>query len=186
MQGDRDESLLWAAEEALRAGAAPLVVAELLAAGATGALVGIGGDVRVQGLAPQEGGWSVGVADLHDDRVDRCRLRLTAGGVATSGTLRRAWTAADGRSVHHLLDPVTGAPPVHPVADSAIEATVVAGTAAWAEVWTKAVLVRGPRVALPLLDAHGLAARAVLADGSERCNDTWAAYAVAGSEEERP
>lgn len=30
VQGDRDESLLWAAEEALRSGAAPLVVAELL------------------------------------------------------------------------------------------------------------------------------------------------------------
>jgi protein ImuA len=31
VQADRDENLLWAAEEALRAGAAPLVVAELLA-----------------------------------------------------------------------------------------------------------------------------------------------------------
>lgn len=32
VQADRDESLLWAAEEALRAGAAPLVLAELLTA----------------------------------------------------------------------------------------------------------------------------------------------------------
>ena len=31
VQADRDENLLWAAEEALRSGAAPLVVAELLA-----------------------------------------------------------------------------------------------------------------------------------------------------------
>jgi thiamine biosynthesis lipoprotein len=165
--------------------AADLVVAELLAAGAVGALVSIGGDVCVQGLAPQAGGWSIGVADPHDDRIEQCRLRLAAGGVATSGTAQRSWTAADGRTVHHLLDPATGAPPVHPVADSAIEATVVAGTAAWAEVWTKAVLVRGPQVALPLLDTLGLAARAVLADGHERCNDTWAAYLAADPEDDR-
>jgi hypothetical protein len=47
------------------------------------------------------------------------------------------------------------------------------------------VLVRGPRTALPLLDSLGLAARAVLADGHELCNDTWAAYVVARSEEDR-
>jgi thiamine biosynthesis lipoprotein ApbE len=80
---------------------------------------------------------------------------------------------------------MTGEPPTHPAIDAAVEATVVAGTAAWAEVWTKAVLVRGPRAALPLLDSLGLAARAVLADGHELCNDTWAAYVVARSEEDR-
>jgi thiamine biosynthesis lipoprotein len=165
--------------------AADLVVAELLATGAAGALVSIGGDVCVQGLAPQEGGWSIGVADPHDDRIEQCRLRLVAGGVATSGTAQRAWTTADGRAVHHLLDPATGQPPMRAAIDAAVEATVVAGTAAWAEVWTKAVLVRGPRTALPMLDSLGLAARAVLADGHELCNDTWAGYVVARSEEDR-
>ena len=165
--------------------AADLVAAELLAAGAVGALVSIGGDVCVQGLAPQVGGWSIGVADPRDDRIEQCRLRLAAGGVATSGTSQRAWITADGRAVHHLLDPATGEPPTHPAADAAVEATVVAGTAAWAEVWTKAVLVRGPHTVLPLLDGLGLAARAVLADGSEQCNDTWAAYLAADPEDDR-
>jgi hypothetical protein len=47
------------------------------------------------------------------------------------------------------------------------------------------VLVRGPRTVLPLLDGLGLAARAVLADGSEQCNDTWAAYLAADPEDDR-
>lgn len=161
--------------------AADLVAADVLAAGAAGVLVSIGGDVCVQGQAPQEGGWLIGVADPFDDTRQQCRVHLAGGGIATSGTLQRAWRSADGARVHHLLNPATGAPVDHAVR----EATVVAGTAAWAEVWTKAVFVRGHLEVLPLLDQIGLAARVVLADGAEVRTHTWAAFDCALPEEER-
>ena len=47
----------------------------------------------------------------------------------------------DGTALHHLLDPSTARPVHHD--REIVAATVVAGTAAWAEVWTKAVMVRG-------------------------------------------
>jgi thiamine biosynthesis lipoprotein len=161
--------------------AADLVAAEVRAAGAAGVLMSLGGDVCVLGDAPQDGGWLIGVADPLDDTREQCRVHLAGGGVATSGTLQRAWTTADGRPVHHLLDPATGMPVSHAV----VEATVVAGTAAWAEVWTKAVLVRGPAETLPTLDRLGLGGRAVTADGVEVCNRTWAAFACSDPEEDR-
>ena len=137
--------------------------------------------MRVQGAAPQDGGWLIGVADPVHTSHERCRVHLADGGIATSGTVQRAWTTTDGRSVHHLLDPRTGLPAGHAV----VEATVLAGTAAWAEVWTKAVFVRGHVETLEVLDRLGLAARVLLADGSEQRTDTWATYDCTDSEEDR-
>jgi FAD:protein FMN transferase len=158
--------------------AADLVATALLDAGAAGALVNLGGDVRVVGSAPQEGGWLVGVVDPVDRSNDVQQLAVADGGVATSGTGRRRWTGPSGRSVHHLLDPASGDPIGDLAPTEVVQATVVAGTAAWAEVWTKAVLVDGPATALPRLDTLGLPARVVFADGGARTNEAWQAFAA--------
>lgn len=162
--------------------AADIVVEQLLAAGAEGALVSIGGDLRVGGRAPQSGGWTIGVVNPFDDAVAEAQLTLTAGGVATSGTVRRAWVRADGSAAHHLLDPATAEPVSVRADDALIEATVVAGTGAWAEVFTKAVLVRGADVGLPWLDSLGLACRARFADNTELTNDAWDAFAAGAAQ----
>ena len=109
--------------------AADIVVAELRAAGAAGACVNLGGDLRVDGVPPHGDAWSVGIDDPRDKDRELVRLPLVAGGVATSGRLDRAWVV-DGRPAHHLIDPSTGRP-----ADTDIVAvTALAATAWWAEV----------------------------------------------------
>lgn len=137
--------------------AADLVAGELHAAGADGALVNIGGDLRVVGAAPDGGPWRIDV----DPPVpwadgERLVVELAEGAIATSSTLRRRWAAADGTDVHHLLDPRTGLPaePSWPTV------TVVAGTGWFAEALTKSVLLGGP------LDDEGCAAAAIGADGT--------------------
>lgn len=150
--------------------AADMVVAALMHAGLAGAMVSIGGDLRVAGVGPHEGGWVIGVADAFDasgSGGDVLRLSLANAGVATSGTVRRAWNDADGVSVNHLLDPATGRP-----LQETVQATVVAGTAAWAEVYTKLLMVRG-REALETLESLGLGGRLVLVDGTAHCNSSW-------------
>jgi hypothetical protein len=57
---------------------------------------------------------------------------------------------------------------------------VVAGDARWAEVWTKALIVRGADETLPRLDDIGLAALVLRADGSTVCNESWRAFVVRG------
>lgn len=156
--------------------AADRVVAALLTAGAQGAMVNIGGDLVVAGDGPANGDWLIGVADAHDPEIEVVQLALGDGGVATSGTFRRAWTAGDGTPVHHLLDPATGRPTAGRAESLAVvQSTVVAGSGMWAEVFTKSVMVGGT-AALARLDELGLGARAVLADGSVQCNARWATY----------
>jgi thiamine biosynthesis lipoprotein len=139
--------------------AADLVVDELLAAGAEGACVDLGGDVRVGGVGPEDGGaWRVDVDPaLAPDRS----FRLAAGAVATSTRIRRAWTRA-GVAQHHLIDPRAGAP-----ARSGLRSvTVVAAEAATAEVLAKAAFVAGPAVGRPLLEEQGVTGLLVADDGA--------------------
>lgn len=159
--------------------AADLVVDYLLSAGASGASVSIGGDVAVRGVAPQDGGWLVGVADPMNLEIEQDQLALVEGGVATSGTLRRTWITGDGTSLHHLLDPSTGRPARHE--REIVAATVIAGTAAWAEVWTKAMMVRGTAM-LAVLDGRRLGGHFTYADRSTAVNRSWATFAGSGEQ----
>src|SRR4029077_21278987 len=108
-----------------------LVVDELLAAGAGGACVNLGGDVRVAGASPRGGACTC--ATEHEwSTCPLVRAGLVDGAVATSTTLRRAWHV-DGEPRHHLIDPATG----RPSATDLTAATVIAGEAWQAEVLAK-------------------------------------------------
>ncbi len=133
--------------------AADLAAATLLADGAAGALVNVGGDVRVAGISPS-GGWRI---DVELPGMDDAALALQAGAAATSSTQRRTWVS-DGAERHHLIAPATGAPAVA----SFVAATVVAGSAWWAEVLTKAVMLAESTDAAALTLAAGDAAALVL------------------------
>jgi FAD:protein FMN transferase len=136
--------------------AADLVVADLLAAGAEGACVNLGGDVRVAGAGPADPGregpdesappggsrpsdaaWTVAV--WHPELArPMVRIGLVDGAVATSTTLLRRWRVA-GVERHHLIDPRSGQP-----SDSDLDlATVVAAEAWMAEILAKSVILRG-------------------------------------------
>ena len=107
--------------------AADLVAEQLLAAGALGACIDLGGDVRVGGLTAGGGDdWLVAVDDPFHPGDDLAMLRLAGGAVTTSSSAKRRWATGAG-SAHHLIDPGTGRP-----AHSGLAAvTVVAGSAAW-------------------------------------------------------
>ena len=88
--------------------ATDLTVIELLAAGAEGALVSVGGDLRVEGRAPR-GAWSIAVEDPRDPAELGPVLALAGGGVATSTPAARR-LRSDGVDRHHLFSPADGAP----------------------------------------------------------------------------
>jgi thiamine biosynthesis lipoprotein len=147
--------------------AADVAVAEMLAAGAEGALVSVGGDLRVEGRAPH-GAWSIAVEDPRDPAATGPVLALAAGGVATSAPGARRWSSG-GVERHHLLCPTTGAPARDPVA----AVTVAAATAASAEALTKVPFAYGPNGGAALLDAWDVAALVVGRDGSRRATTAW-------------
>ena len=116
--------------------AADLVATALVDDGdAAGALVSLGGDLRVVGEAPDASGWTVEL-----DAPAGTRVRVPDGGLASSSVRRRRWQAADGGTAHHVVDPRTGRAARGPRTDT----TAVAATAWQAEALATALLLAGP------------------------------------------
>ncbi len=116
--------------------ASDLVVEELMAAGATGVMINLGGDLRAEGTAPDGPGWIIDVTEPSWSPQPLAVVELQRGAVATSTPLRRRWRRAGGSDdAHHLLDPTTGRPAV----GGPIVVTAIAGEAWWAEAVATAV-----------------------------------------------
>jgi thiamine biosynthesis lipoprotein len=113
------------------------VAAELMAGGADGVLVDLGGDVVVAGVSPTGRQWDVAIEDPFDHDAELLRVRFDRGAVATSTTLIKRWRCGH-REVHHVIDPTTGA-----CTTAAVAATAVAGAGWWAEAVATASLVKG-------------------------------------------
>jgi FAD:protein FMN transferase len=94
-------------------------------------------------------------------------VRVTRGGLATSGGTSRRWLRA-GAWQHHLIDPRTGSPAETPWA----EVTVSAGTCLHADIAAKAAFLLGSE-GPDWLDERGLAGRFLALDRTELVNDTW-------------
>lgn len=90
-------------------------------------LVNLCGDLYARGPGDTGEGWPVGFADK--------TVLLNEMGAATSGTTKRMW----GAGLHHLIDPRTAKPAVTDLT----EASVLAYTAADAEIFAKVALLLG-------------------------------------------
>ncbi len=141
-----------------------------------GALINVGGDLRVRGGPAPGEHWAIGIRDPRAEAAatetsgesgethDKASpvspvshvavLRFSRGGLATSGAVKR-WWLRDGERRHHLLDPRTGQPvrlwiDERDAAETPLiaTATALAPTAARAEVAAKMALLRGYPAAL--------------------------------------
>ncbi len=137
--------------------AADLLATEMVAAGALGALVNLGGDVRAAG-APPSAGWIVDVEDPFETGTGQ--LSVTEGGIATSTSLRRTWSRGD-EQLHHLVDPTTG----KPATTGLVSVTVIAGECWRAEVLAKAAFVAGPVAGRKIINEAGASGLFVHDDG---------------------
>lgn len=93
-------------------------------------LIDLGGDLAVVGTHPGGHPWIVGVRDPRDGARAVARIKVFAGGVATSGDYERGMFV-DGVRYGHLLDPRTGWPVAGPASVTVLAShCVVAGSAA--------------------------------------------------------
>jgi thiamine biosynthesis lipoprotein ApbE len=151
----------WAADRAATAAAAAI---------GCGVLVSLGGDIATAGPAPV-GGWLIRVTDDHRSHPSAPgqTISICSGGLATSSTAVRRWSH-DGHTMHHIIDPATGAP----VRETWRTVSVAAADCTEANVATTAALVRAHR-APDWLAALGLPARLLGWDGRVRTVGDWPA-----------
>jgi FAD:protein FMN transferase len=133
-----------------------------------GVLVSLGGDIAVAGQPPADG-WQVRVTDDHAAPPDAAgqTVAIRSGGLATSSTTVRTWTAG-GKSVHHIINPATG----RPARSCWRTVSVVAGSCVDANTASTAAIIRGA-AALPWLREAALPARLVRQDGSVEVTAGW-------------
>ena len=132
--------------------AADILMEDLLAAGATWALVSLGGDLRFGGNELRLRGWETQIEEPRHAGQVWGSVRLSSGALATSNTLSRRWIHGEDVN-HHLLDPSTGRPSTGP----RFAATVHADEAWWADVVAK-VLVIDTDIGQHHLDEWGVSA----------------------------
>ncbi len=147
----------WAADRAATAIASRL---------GCGVLVSLGGDIAVDGVAPEEG-FSVGIADVCGDPSAPVAVSIASGGLATSGISNRHWTLG-GHPVHHLIDPATGLSVDSPWRT----VSVAAGSCVDANTASTAAMVMG-ETAVSWLEQERLPARLVRLDGSTLAVAGW-------------
>ena len=116
--------------------AADQTVATLIEAGASGAMVNIGGDLRADGRPPTGQGWQIDLDCPGSQRRLHCRIQR--GAVCTSSTTRRRWPS-DAGPQHHLIQPSSGTP----CNTGVLTATVIGATAAACEVLATAAIASG-------------------------------------------
>ena len=130
------------------------------AATGAGTLVGLGGDISLQGEAPGDG-WPVRVTDDHAALAGEGQtVNLLSGGLATSSTTVRRW-GTDDDPRHHILDPTRGGEPAREVWRTV---SVAAGSCVDANIASTAAIVRGEG-APQWLATTGLPARLVATGG---------------------
>lgn len=121
--------------------------------GAENYLVDIGGEVRCRGVNPQGNPWRIGVETPFDGNMSngefvQRRIRMTSGGLATSGNYRRFYLDQKGNKVAHTIDPRTG----RSALSRLLSVTVAAPTCAEADALGTMFLAMGADDALAAVD----------------------------------
>jgi thiamine biosynthesis lipoprotein len=125
-----------------------------------GGFADLGGDFAFWGRPTDGDAWRVAIADPRNPGASLATLQLNDGGIATSGRDRRRF--GPGRSLHHLIDPETGAA----AARGPLAVTVVAHDASQAEALGTAFAISELDEVRRLARAHGVAALYIPEAGS--------------------
>ena len=114
-------------------------------------MVEIGGEIALLGTNPDGKEWGVGINVPEEDALQRVNgimkvIRMSSGGVATSGNYRNFYYR-DGKRYAHTIDPRTG----YPVQQDIISSTVIAPDCLTADAYATAFMVMGYEKAMEVL-----------------------------------
>jgi thiamine biosynthesis lipoprotein len=135
--------------------AVDLVSRHLDSLGVENYLVEMGGEIFSRGTRADGRAWAVQIdAPVEGNFVPGAQaqavLRLSGRGLATSGNYRKFYEDASGRKIVHTIDPKTG----DPVIRNVLSATLIAPSAAEADMYATLCMVGGLEKAKDLLSGH--------------------------------
>lgn len=120
----------------------------LLTQNVQGAVINMGGDMRLIGKPAGKETFSIGINDPNNSGSPLFPIFVTNTSVATSGTYERSFTLND-KLYHHILDPKTG----YPCNTDVVQATVVTDSSMAADALATICILKGSKEALNLIES---------------------------------
>jgi len=118
--------------------------------GATGAVLNLGGTVKLYGKKPDGSDFKIGVADPENDSAYIGYLTCSSGVAATSGGYER-YFEKNGKRYIHIIDPDTA----DPVDNGTLSVTIFSNDGVAADSLSTALFVMGIDKAIEYYQAHG-------------------------------
>ena len=112
--------------------------------GITSALINLGGNIMTIGSNPNGSPWRIGIRNPFSLDENIGILEVTDKAVVTSGSYERFFTAEDGQTYHHIIDPATGAP----AQSGLVSVTVIGDSGIMCDALSTALFVMGKDKAL--------------------------------------
>ena len=131
--------------------AAKYAAQAMAAAGVEAAVISLGGNVQTLGVKPDGTDWNVAIQDPEDANTYVGILSVGETAVVTSGGYQRYFTAGDGTTYQHILDPATG----YPADTDLLSVTIVCSDGTMADALSTALYVLGERGAKSYYDTYG-------------------------------
>lgn len=108
--------------------------------GITSALINLGGSIMTIGVNPSSGSpWRIGIRDPFSLEENIGVIEVSDKAVVTSGGYERCFTAEDGKTYHHIIDPATG----YPAESGLVSATVIGDSGMKCDALSTALFVMG-------------------------------------------
>ena len=120
-------------------------------AGVTSGIISLGGNIQTLGLKPDGSRWKVGIQDPNNTSSYLAVVEVGETAVITSGSYQRFFTASNGRTYHHILNPQTG----YPVTNSLLSVTIICQDGTLADCLSTAMFVLGENKALNYWRTYG-------------------------------
>lgn len=120
-------------------------------AGVTSGIISLGGNVQTLGLKPDDSLWTVAIQDPFNTASYLGVITVGETAVVTSGSYQRNFTDLDGKTYHHILNPVTG----YPTNNTLVSATVICEDGTMADCLSTAMFVLGENKALNYWRTYG-------------------------------
>ena len=120
--------------------------------GITSALINLGGNIMTIGSNPGNGSnWRIGIRNPFSLDENIAVVEVTDKAVVTSGSYERCFTAENGETYHHIIDPATG----YPARSGLVSVTVIGDSGIMCDALSTALFVMGAEKAARFYRAKG-------------------------------
>lgn len=120
-------------------------------AGVTSGIISLGGNIQTLGLKPDGSKWKVAIQDPQNTASYLGVINVGETAVITSGSYQRYFTASNGKTYHHIINPQTG----YPATNSLLSVTIICEDGTMADCLSTAMFVLGENKALNYWRTYG-------------------------------